>query len=290
MQTYLRPTMWMVALVMAASIAHVPADAQAPAALQRTTANDAILEYEVSGSGDPVLLIHGSGVAATFAPTMKEPSLAGYRLIRYHRRGYAGSARAPVPFTVRDQAADARALLKTLGAARAHIVGHSYGASIALQLALDAPEVVRSLVVMEPPIFNAAAPPAAFAKLEATYKAGDKIGAMSTFSQMSYGPEWRTLAARVPGGPAQVERDVDTVFQSEVPAMVGWGFDAPQAAKITQPIVYVTGGGGHGASLKQLQVWIKGIESVVVPGVTHAMLMEDPKGVAEAIAAFIKRH
>jgi pimeloyl-ACP methyl ester carboxylesterase len=236
-----------------------------------------------------VLLIHGTGVAATFAPTMTQPAMAGYRLIRFHRRGFAGSSRAPVPFSIADQAADAAALLTALGVSRAHIVGHSFGGSVALQLAIDQPSMVRSLVVMEPPIFDANAATSPFAALEKTYQSGDKLGAMATFSQMSYGPEWRTLAARVPGGPAQVERDVDTVFQSEAPSMVKWGFGPLQAARITQPIIYVTGGGRHGGSLKQLGSWIPRIESRVVPGVTHAMLMEDPKAVAEAIAEFLNR-
>jgi 3-oxoadipate enol-lactonase len=107
---------------------------------------------------------------------------------------------------------------------------------------------------------------------------------------MSYGADWRTLASRVPGGPDQVMRDVDTVFTTEVQAMTKWVFGAAQGAKVTQPIIYLTGGGGHGSSLTQLKQWIPGIESNVIPGVTHAMLMQDPKAVAGAIAAFLGRH
>ena len=288
--TILGPTIGAAAVGVIACIALVPpAGAQDPRPLSRIQVNGATLEYEVAGTGTPVLLIHGTGVAATFAPTMTQPALAGYRLIRFHRRGFAGSSRAPVPFSIADQAADAAALLTALGVTRAHIVGHSFGGSVALQLAIDQPAMVRSLVVMEPPIFDANAATSPFAALEKTYQSGDKLGAMATFSQMSYGPEWRTLAARVPGGPAQVERDVDTVFQSEAPSMVKWGFGPLQAARITQPIVYVTGGGRHGGSLKQLSSWIPKIESRVVPGVTHAMLMEDPKAVADAIAGFLDR-
>jgi pimeloyl-ACP methyl ester carboxylesterase len=257
--------------------------------LARMAVNGGELEYEVRGTGDPVLLIHGTGVAATFAPQMMQPALANYRLIRFHRRGFAGSSRAPVPFTIKDQAADAAALLKALGVTRAHIVGHSFGGMVALQLALDQPAMVRSLVVAEPPIFNPNAPTSPFAALEKTYESGDKLGAMNTFSTMSYGAEWRTLAARVPGGAAQVEQDVDTVFMSEAPSMVKWGFGEAEAKRITQPIIYVTGGGRHGGSLKQLSVWIPKLESRVVPGVTHAMLMEDPKAVSEAIAEFLNR-
>ena len=267
----------------------VTPDAQTPRPLPRMTVNGGELEYEMSGSGEPVLLIHGTGVAATFAPTMTQPSLAGYRLIRFHRRGFAGSARSPVPFSMQQQAADAVALLKALGVQKAHIVGHSFGGCVTLQLALDSPELAHSLVVMEPPIFNPDGP-SPFAKLEETYRSGDKLGAMNTFSTMSYGAEWRTLASRVPGGPAQVEKDADTVFQSEAPAMVKWRFGAAEAARITKPIIYLTGGGRHGGSRVQMQQWMPGMEQFVVPNTTHAMLMEEPRAVAEAIAAFLKRH
>jgi 3-oxoadipate enol-lactonase len=280
-----------IALLAVLALVGVPAlaAAQDSRPLSRMKVNGGELEYEVRGTGDPVLLIHGTGVAATFAPTMTQPSLSAYRLIRFHRRGFAGSSRAPVPFTIKDQAADAAALLKGLGVTRAHIVGHSFGGMVALQLALDQPQMVRSLVVAEPPIFNPNAPTSPFAALEKAYTSGDKLGAMNTFSTMSYGADWRTLAARVPGGPAQVEADVDTVFQSEAPSMVKWGFGEAEAQRIRQPIIYVTGGGRHGGSLKQLSVWIPKLESRVVPGVTHAMLMEDPKAVAEAIAEFLNR-
>jgi len=50
------------------------------------------LDYEANGDGEAVLLIHGGHVADGFLPLMSEASLAdGYRLIRYRRRGYAGS-------------------------------------------------------------------------------------------------------------------------------------------------------------------------------------------------------
>jgi pimeloyl-ACP methyl ester carboxylesterase len=120
-------------------------------ALERASLDGAELEYEVSGTGEPVVFIHGAFIADTFRPLLAEPSLAGrYRLIHYHRRGYAGSSRASGPVSVARQAADCRALLHHLGVERAHVVGHSYGGDVALQLALDSPGVAHSLALLEP--------------------------------------------------------------------------------------------------------------------------------------------
>jgi pimeloyl-ACP methyl ester carboxylesterase len=55
--------------------------------MENATVNGVQLEYEVRGGGEPMLLIHGASVAETFVPLMKEPALARFRLIRYHRRG-----------------------------------------------------------------------------------------------------------------------------------------------------------------------------------------------------------
>jgi pimeloyl-ACP methyl ester carboxylesterase len=108
--------------------------------MQRVNLNGVDLEFDVQGSGEPLLLIHGSILADAFVPLLNEPRIANhYRVISYHRRGFAGSSRASIPFTIAQQAADGRALLQHLGIPRAHVAGHSYGAAIAIQWALDAP-------------------------------------------------------------------------------------------------------------------------------------------------------
>ena len=63
------------AAVWAASNASVGTQGSAP--LSRMMVNGGEIEDETRGTGEPVLLIHGTGVAATFAPTMSQPSLAG---------------------------------------------------------------------------------------------------------------------------------------------------------------------------------------------------------------------
>jgi 3-oxoadipate enol-lactonase len=84
------------------------------------------LEHEVHGTGEPVVLVHAGIVADFFQPLMAEPALRDhYRLVGYHRVGYAGSDRVAGTVSIEDQAAHCLALLRDLGIGRAHLVGHS---------------------------------------------------------------------------------------------------------------------------------------------------------------------
>jgi len=96
------------------------------------------------------VLIHGALIADAFRPLLAEPALRDqYRVIHYHRRGYGGAHTAAAVDLAR-QAADCRALLHHLGVRRVHVVGHSLGGTIALRLALDAPDLVHALALLEP--------------------------------------------------------------------------------------------------------------------------------------------
>jgi pimeloyl-ACP methyl ester carboxylesterase len=72
--------------------------------MQRARVDGAELEFEVTGAGEPVLLIHGALIAEAYAPLCAEPALNRYRLVRLHRRGYAGSSPARAPFSLAEQA------------------------------------------------------------------------------------------------------------------------------------------------------------------------------------------
>src|SRR3954466_7312381 len=117
--------------------------------MQSVNVNGAELEYEVIGAGEPVLLI-SPVLADGFLPLLSEPALADrYQLIRYHKRGWVGSTHTPPPVSIADHATDAAALLERLGVPRAHIAGHSSGAAVGAQLALDRPDTVQTLALLE---------------------------------------------------------------------------------------------------------------------------------------------
>jgi esterase len=112
--------------------------------------NGASIYYEQHGSGDPIVGIHGSLSSAAFWGDAARALARRGRVIVYDRRGCARSER-PEPYAtdLHEQADDAAALISALDAAPAIVIGRSYGADAAIDLALRHPHVVRALVLLE---------------------------------------------------------------------------------------------------------------------------------------------
>ena len=157
------------------------------------------LEYELSGSGDPVVLIHAGVCADFFRPL---DLTAAHTVLRYHRCGYARSDGRDGAVSLADHAADCHGLMRALGIESAHVVGHSSSACIALQLALDAPEAVRSLVLADPA--RPAQPTPAHLRMVRTvaqpalerYGSGDQEGAIDVWMRGVCGDGYREALER----------------------------------------------------------------------------------------------
>ena len=105
------------------------------------------IAWESAGSGPALLLLHGLGGGLVDWEPQIVPFAARYRVIRLDVRGHGGSDKPKGPYRVEDFTGDAIAVLRAADAGPAHVVGLSMGGMIALQMALDAPELVRSLVL-----------------------------------------------------------------------------------------------------------------------------------------------
>jgi pimeloyl-ACP methyl ester carboxylesterase len=107
--------------------------------------------YELTGSGEPIVLVHGSwgdhhvwdGVASRLADS--------FRVLAYDRRGHSLSEAPPGQGRLDQDVDDLGALIESLELAPAHVVGNSLGSIISLRLASMRPELLRTLTVHEPP-------------------------------------------------------------------------------------------------------------------------------------------
>ena len=293
--TVLVSMLWMVAAAARAEGQGACAKEGATKSWLRASLGGVELEYRTVGAGVPVVLVHAGVFADWFEPLLKEQSLSGYCLVTYHRVGYAGSSHVTGPVSIAQQAAQVRALLEHLQIDRAHLVGHSSGANIIMQLALDAPQKVRSLALLEAalPVPSSSPGRAGIPKAIEFYRAGDKAAAVDTFMRAVAGPGYRAVADRaLPGAFDQAVRDADTFFGQELPAIQQWTFGPTEGARIKQPVLLVMGGRSHEVSpvWQQRQdlliTWLSNAEPYVLDGATHMLHLENARGLAERLGAF----
>ena len=271
--------------------------------MERAAVDGGEVEYEVHGSGEPVLLIHGAHIADAFAPLMGQAALDEYQLIRYRRRGYAGSvpAEGPPEDFVRQAAADAAAVLDHLGIDHAHIAGHSSGGTIALQLAMDHPERVGSLLLLEPALLMVESGEQFGAKLQPSvdhYEAGEPGAAVDSFMTVVAGDRWRELSPEsMPGAAEQAGTDAATFFELEAPGVMAWQMDEGSIDGFDRPVLYLWGGeSGTVIGIEDVyrqgrdlvKSWLPQTQEHYIEGINHALQMQDPTAVAEGMAAFLR--
>ncbi len=269
--------------------------------IERFEANGVIIEYQVQGDGEPVLLIPPSvTIDGLGLPLLAQPQLASrYQIIHYHRRGYMGSTLGTDPLSIALEAKDAAILLRHLKVKTAHIAGHSIGGLIGLQLAAEAPDLVHSLALLEPPLRmvpnGQANMERVFLPVMKAYHSGNKRAAIEIFSDAVFGPNWQaTVEQIIPGAVEQAANCAELFFNQEIPAIQAWQFGPQQAAAIRQPVLSVLGTSSTQFEFVKevrllLHSWFPQAEDLDVP-TTHLLQMQDPKGVAQGLADFFARH
>ena len=119
--------------------------------MPHVSTNDIATFYEDTGHGPPVVLIHGHSLDLRLWDAQVAPLVdAGYRVVRYDVRGHGRSDAPATGYTWQNYSLDLRDLLDRLAIdAPAHVVGLSMGGGIALQFAVDHPQRVASLVLVD---------------------------------------------------------------------------------------------------------------------------------------------
>jgi pimeloyl-ACP methyl ester carboxylesterase len=249
------------------------------------------LAYEELGSGPPVLLIHGTG-GAVWDPLPDKLAGAGFRAIYHHRRGFGESSHPPVKDPPR-HTADAAALLERLGAGPAIVVGHSMGGVLTLDLAIRRPELVRALVVIEPPLH--------FKKHPSMKMMRELIGAQIT--RRTRGPEqaaerfmrWATGTTDGLNGydatPPEMQahlRANSAAIMRELDSGTGEHVKAAEIARIPVPAICLVGGitlPEYGKAAQRIKKALPSLDIVDVPGAGHVLPATHPDAVVDAVRA-----
>jgi pimeloyl-ACP methyl ester carboxylesterase len=255
------------------------------------------MEYDERGAGEVVCLVHAGVFGAWFAPLFERPELDGFRVIRPLRPGYGGSP-AAVGASLAYHAHRCGELLHGLGVERAHWVGHSSSCCIGLQLALDDPRLVASLILFEP-----AKPSGAMRDAHASSYAGaardaaahgEIPAAFDVFLRGVGGDGYRQALRRQIGedGLAAAAGESAYFFAHEMPALAAWSFGPAEASAVTAPTLVVTGAATRPwfhENAAILAAMLPHAEILTLPGLNHLAPLTDPATLAPAITDYVRR-
>lgn len=276
------------------------------------------LAYREQGEGEPVVFVHGT---SSDLRTWKQqvPVIAeSRRAIAYSRR-YARPNEDIAPDTddqMLPHVDDLIAFLRAMDAAPAHLVGHSWGAFISLLAAIREPQVVRSLVLLEPPVLSLfmSTPPRPtellrlFARRPRTavvilsfgakwvfpaqkaFRRGDDQAAMERFS---WGVLGRETYERLPPERRQQARENLRTLRAQV---LGAGFPPlrdDEVRGVRTPTLLMTGARSPAYLLlltDRLQQLLPDVERVEIAAASHVMHEENADAVNETILGFLASH
>ena len=263
--------------------------------MNRFDFDDFRLNYELLGGGERVVLVHASAFVTWYRPLVEQmPDLS---TLRFRRHLLPSDGDGYRRLTVAEDAAACARLMDHVGWPTAHVVGHSYGALVALQLAIDAPARVRSVALLEPAargISSSEHVVAALQPIIAAYKSGDTPGAVDGFLRHVCGDGYRGVLDRVlPGAFDEALGEADLFFQAEMPAVQQWSFGPDDAKRVTQPVLNVSGELSvprfvQGSEL--VQSWFPQAERLTVPDTGHLLMVQNPTAVADGLIEFFSRH
>ena len=109
--------------------------------------SDINMYYEISGDGEPLVLIAGLGTDLTIYRPIIDRLSKKYRVVAFDNRGVGRTDKPDIPYTIEMMADDTAGLLRATGIKQAHVLGFSMGGRIAMALALQHPDLVKSLIL-----------------------------------------------------------------------------------------------------------------------------------------------
>ncbi|MGY1739640.1 MULTISPECIES: alpha/beta fold hydrolase [unclassified Blastococcus] len=256
------------------------------------------LHYEISGEGDPLLLITGTSCSIPLWGELIPRLAEQYRVIAFDNRGLGGSERGEGEISVASLAEDASALLEALEIPRAHMLGWSLGSAIIQELALAHPDQVATAVLYATWARCDGFQRSVLTALRHPYATRDLECALAT-SGMAFSPELldhpefdAMLEPMLPAFPQDEDQMQVTVEQ--------WDADLAhdtldRLGGITAPTLVIVGEQDLLTPPRQAKAVADAIpgarfELLTGPGSSHGLHIERPDDVIRIVTGFLQEH
>jgi 3-oxoadipate enol-lactonase len=253
--------------------------------------NGTRLYYEIAGAGDALVFVHGFSLDSRMWDDQFSAFAERFRVLRYDLRGF-GNSQVPSdqPYGHED---DLNLLLDELNIERAHVVALSLGGQVAVELALQYPGRLRSLVLADSTLAGVAFSPEWDAVTGALFQTGRTQGVQAAMQAWFDHP----LFAATRQNPAAWARVTQIVGKYS-----GWAFVNPDPAvspqppavkrlhEIIHPTLVIVGERDVPDFQRVADLLAQGIPNArksVLPGVGHVSNMEDPAGFNALVLDFL---
>jgi pimeloyl-ACP methyl ester carboxylesterase len=258
--------------------------------------NGAQLDVVEAGSGDPLVLVHGSWDDFEVWSQVQDRFADSFHVVSYSRAGHSQSTAQPGSGSRRSDEDDLAALIESLGISPANVAANSFGGSITLGLATRRPDLFRSIAVHEPPLLSLAADDPVVREvgarvepvLELIARGDDEAAAKLFIDEIAIGPgAWELMppedrARTATNAPTFADEmadpnwhviDLDALGRLDVPVLLTNGEESP-------PFFAVI--------IDRLEEAIPGAQAEIIPGAGHVPHETHPAEYVAAVSAFVR--
>lgn len=245
--------------------------------------------YRRMGAGSPVIMIHGSGGGLHSWQPVAEYLADRFELWLPARRGYAPSGPGHAPKHYADELSDLGVIIDMIGRP-AHLVGMSYGATVALHAAA-AGLPIRSLALWEPPLYAAGAELApVLTRFEELTAQGERGRAVRLLAEKVSRVPAALLAAAGDIEPDENEPDDSYGWSRDLESMIADTTYLERWSSVTTPTLLMRGADTWQPmpeTVERLATGMPHARLETFPGQTHFAPSTSPETVARALAEFL---